>query len=345
MNSKSEISYYLIFDTNVLFQEYDKKANFTAFSFNATYQNVIDMINQLDIYNQVVLAIPSVVWHEMEKQIIEKHDESLLKYKTAISKRIFPEYTVHENSVINYPEYIKAKIVEYKSSLSNEVNKVIELPIASNRRFDSIVNRAFSKLPPFEGKDKKSDKGFKDALLWESILEFALKNPNSKIIYYSKDNAFGEFLLKEFTENIADSSLFICDNEIEVKKQLEKWAKEIDEYSYQPIEDFDENEGIINWLNSNDFSSQIIERNFGLVEKGRLIASSSAHLISVDSIENLTSNDDSNKFYVEIVLQIKYELKDGGKTSEIFNVGIRVEAFDDNVYSIEDAYRMDTDDE
>lgn len=176
-------------------------------------------------------------------------------------------------------------------------------------------------------------------------MEFALKNPNSKIIYYSKDNAFGEFLLKEFTENIADSSLFICDNEIEVKKQLEKWAKEIDEYSYQPIEDFDENEGIINWLNSNDFSSQIIERNFGLVEKGRLIVSSSAHLISVDSIENLTSNDDSNKFYVEIVLQIKYELKDGGKTSEIFNVGIRVEAFDDNVYSIEDAYRMDTDDE
>ncbi len=345
MNLKSEMSYYLIFDTNVLFQKYDKKANFTAFSFNATFQNVIDMINQLDIYSQVVLAIPSVVWREMEKQIIEKHDELLLSYKNTISKNLFPEYTINENAVINYPEYIKSKIVEYKSGLSNELNQVIELPIASNSRFDSIVNRAFRKLPPFEGKDKKSDKGFKDALLWESILEFALKNPNSKIIYYSKDNAFGEFLLKEFTENIADSSLFICDNEIEVKKQLEKWAKEIDEYSYQPIEDFDENEGIINWLNSNDFSSQIIERNFGLVEKGRLITSSSAHLISVDSIENLTSNDDSNKFYVEIVLQIKYELKDGGKTSEIFNVGIRVEAFDDNVYSIEDAYRMDTDDE
>ena len=30
------------------------------------------MINQLDIYESVNLVIPSVVWREMEKQIIEK---------------------------------------------------------------------------------------------------------------------------------------------------------------------------------------------------------------------------------------------------------------------------------
>lgn len=75
MTSNNEVVYYLIFDTNVLFQAYEKKADFTSFSFNATYKNVIDMINQLDIYDQVILGIPSVVWNEMENQIIEKHDE------------------------------------------------------------------------------------------------------------------------------------------------------------------------------------------------------------------------------------------------------------------------------
>ena len=69
MTSNNEVAYYLIFDTNVLFQTYEKKADFTSFSFNATYKNIIDMINQLDIYNQVVLGIPLVVWSEMEKQI------------------------------------------------------------------------------------------------------------------------------------------------------------------------------------------------------------------------------------------------------------------------------------
>lgn len=152
-----------------------------------------------------------------------------------------------------------------------------------------MENRAFSKLSPFEGKDKKSDKGFKDALLWGSILEFVLKHRNSKIIYYSKDNVFGEFLLKEFAENVSDASLFICKNENEVKVQLEAWAKEIDKYSYQPIEEFDENQESVDWLNSGDFLVQIIERDFGLVEKGRLITSTAAHLINIDNIGSLDS--------------------------------------------------------
>ena len=36
------------------------------------------------------------------------------------------------------------------------------------------------------------------------------------------------------------------------------WAKEIDKYSYQPIEDFDENKEIVEWLNSEDFITQIM---------------------------------------------------------------------------------------
>ena len=223
------------------------------------------------------------------------------------------------------------------------MNEVIEIPIASNNRFESIVNRAFSKLPPFEGKDKKSDKGFKDALLWESVLEFALKHHNSKIIYYSKDNAFGEFLLKEFAENVSASSLFICKNENEVKVQLEAWAKEIDKYSYQPIEDYDENKEIVDWLNSGDFSEQIIDRNFGLVEKGRLITSTKAHLISIDNIESLNSDENGIEYYIEAALQFIYELKDGGKTQDTINVGIDVKMLDDATYSVEAAYRTDED--
>lgn len=343
MNSNDKITYCLIFDTNALFQTYEKKADFTNFSFNATFKNVIDMINQLDIYNQVTIAIPSVVWSEMEKQIIEKHDELLSTYKNMISKRRFPEYSIQENPVIDYPEYIKNKIVEYKKEISRGLNEVIEVPIASNNRFKSIVNRAFDKLPPFEGKDKKSDKGFKDALLWESILEFSLTHRNSKIIYYSKDNAFGEFLLKEFGENVSDSALFICKNESEVKAQLEAWAKEIDKYSYQPIEEFDENGEIIDWLNSGDFLIQIIDRDFDLVEKGRLITSTTAHLISIENIKLVNSNENEIEYHIEVIIRFIYELKDGGKTQETINVGINVELLFDDIYSVEDAYRIDED--
>lgn len=116
MSSSSEITYCLIFDTNALFQAYEKKADFTTFSFNATFEHVVGMIERLDIYEYVTIAIPSVVWSEMKKQIIEKHDELLLTYKNTISKKRFPEYSIHENPTINYPEYIKTKIAEYKQS-------------------------------------------------------------------------------------------------------------------------------------------------------------------------------------------------------------------------------------
>lgn len=343
MTLNDDIKYYLIFDTNVLFQAYEKKADFTSFSFNSTYENIIDMINQLDIYSQVILVIPSVVWGELEKQIIEKHDELLLTYRSTITKKVFPEYSINENPQMDYPEYIKTKIKEYKDDIQQGMSEVIEIQNASNSRFRSIIDRAFGKRPPFEGKDKKSDKGFKDALLWESILEFALNQPKSEIIYYSKDNAFGEFLIQEFSEVVDKSSLFICKNENEVKQRLEVWAQEIDKYSYQPIESFDENKGIIDWLNSEDFSKQIIEGDFDFIERGRLINSVSPYLININDIECSSLNEEIRNYYIELTLKLIYKFKDGAETAEEIDVGLDVTVWDESIYMLEDAYSVDGD--
>lgn len=344
MTLNDDVRYYLIFDTNVLFQAYEKKADFTSFSFNSTYENIIDMINQLDIYSQVILVIPSVVWRELEKQIIEKHDELLLTYRSTITNKVFPEYSIKENPQMDYPEYIKTKIKEYKDDIQQGMSEVIEIQNASNSRFRSIIDRAFGKRPPFEGKDKKSDKGFKDALLWESILEFALNQPKSEIIYYSKDNAFGEFLIQEFSEVVDKSSLFICKNENEVKLRLEAWAQEIDKYSYQPIESFDENKEIINWLNSEDFFRQITEGNFDFIERGRLINSVSAYLININAIECSSSNEEILNYYIELTLKLIYKFKDGAETAEEIDVGLDVnKVWDESIYMLENAYRVDGD--
>ena len=84
----------------------------------------------------------------------------------------------------------------------------------------------------------------------------------------------------------------------------------------------------------------MIDRNFGLVEKGRLITSTTAHMISID---NLNSDENAIEYYIEAVLQFIYELKDGGKTQDTINVGINVKMLDDATYSVEDAYRTGED--
>lgn len=61
--------YFLIFDTNILHQSYQNQANFTSFSLNSAFENVIEMINRLDIYENVEIAISAVVWNELKNKL------------------------------------------------------------------------------------------------------------------------------------------------------------------------------------------------------------------------------------------------------------------------------------
>lgn len=259
--------YFVIFDTNVLYHAYGKKADFTSFSFNSTYENVVDLISQLDIYERVVIGIPTVVWREMERQIIEAHQLKIKEFREKATKYNFPEIAVEDKGDIDYSEFIHPIIEKYRKNLASNTNTVIEMPIASETRYRSILKRAFDKRPPFEGKDKKSDKGFKDALLWESLLEFVTQHDTANIIYYSQDNAFGVELQNEFSVNFPNATLTICTTETDIKQNLESWAKEIDIYSYTPIESYVEHKDITDWLQSDDFSDQLSDQNYHF--KGR----------------------------------------------------------------------------
>lgn len=333
--------YFVVFDTNVLYHAYDKRADFSSFSFNSTFDNVVSFINQLDIYERVTIIIPIVVWKEMECQIIEAHQQKLKEFREKVAKQHFPEITVDDKGDINYSDYIHSVIENYRTCLSSDINKTAELQIASEARYPSIVERAFSKRPPFEGKDKKSDKGFKDALLWESILEFVSQHDAAKIIFYSKDNIFGSELEREFLEVFPNAELVICTAEDEIKQHLEGWAKEIDIYSYIPIESYTEHKALVEWLQSGDFLVQLIDRDYGLVEKSRLITDNSVQLVSFDNIQITNQADGNTEYSLDAVLDLSYTLKNKSRITERINVGINVAYILEEVFSVEDVYLAD----
>lgn len=337
MDSKSR-EYFLIFDTNILFQPYTQRADFTDFSFNSTFSNTLDMVNQLDIYERVGIVVPQVLWDEMKKQITDEHDRKKEDYKQYIEKWKFPEYSVAENTLSDYDQYISEKIQSYKESISSGLNTIVELPFPSKECFPQIVGRAFQKRPPFGGKDKNSDKGFKDVLLWESILEFAALHPMASIIFYSKDNGFKDTLVEEFKGTYENADIFICSSEQEVRTILQNWAKEIDIYSYNPIPECEEYTDIENWLESGDFLIQVIERDYGVVEKGRLIISTGMHLIDYDNIECIEDTDSVQKYKLDATLKAEYTLKDGASTSEQLKVQIIVECLDDDIFTVKDVF-------
>ena len=308
-----------------------------------TYDNVVNMINQLDIYESVNLVIPSVVWREMEKQIIEKHDERIVAFKKTIEKIQFPEFSISENLLEEYSVFIKGKIEEYKVELSNGINNVIEMNIATNQRFDSIVDRAFEKKPPFEGKDKKSDKGFKDALLWESIFEFVSSHQEASYVFYTQDCIFKDnedILTEELLAMFAGVEFKICSAEDVIKNIFELWAKEIDEYSFIPLEDnFDEFSELRMWLDSDSFKEQLSAYSYDFIEETRLIKHSSTVLMEILNISENTSQEDLVSYSIDAILRIGYTIDNQAEIFENVEVCIVAENKFGEVYFIDDIYR------
>ena len=336
--------YYLVFDTNVLFQNYNKKADFTTFSFNSTFKNVIDMVNQLDIYEQVTIVIPEVTWNEMKKQIIDAHDKKLEEYRLYINKWDLPEFSISEVEIDDYQDYITREIDTYKNEIKSGINNIMVLPIPSDNRFKGIVQRAFDKAPPFGGKEKNSDKGFKDVLIWESILELTFLHKNANILFYTKDNGFKEVLIEEFQEINPDAVISILSSENDIKTALEEWAKAIDIYKYQPIESYTENRDFIEWLKSPDFEIQMIDRDYGLVEKSRLITETYLKLNNYDNINIINESEQSIDYSVDVTLEISYKFKGGGTITETIDATVIVENILGEFYSVEDVFRTDIED-
>ena len=87
--------------------------------------------------------------------------------------------------------------------------------------FAKILQRAFMKIPPFI--TSGTDKGFKDSLMWLSILDYFKVNGENEIVFVSSDNGFKEntsTLCKEFAE-VTGKTIAIKDNSY-YKELLEK---------------------------------------------------------------------------------------------------------------------------
>ena len=70
--------------------------------------------------------------------------------------------------------------------------------------FSKILDRVYKKVPPFLSVDGASDKGFKDSLIWISLLDFFQTAGEDDIIFVTNDNGFRkntEELCKEFKES------------------------------------------------------------------------------------------------------------------------------------------------
>ena len=120
-------------------------------------------------------------------------------------KRFYSEFSY----VIPSPNFISTD--DALSKLKKGMQKKYEsafpkhiIPFNSSKELlEMVLDRANRKISPFSADEKASDKGFKDTLIWLSILEYFKLHGEKEVIFVSNDGGFRKetaFLCQEFKE-------------------------------------------------------------------------------------------------------------------------------------------------
>ena len=171
-----------VFDTNFIFQMNnldDVIENLSdRFSVYVTQVSVEERIaqkcrdimahyNELDSMKEKYSRIAKI-------SIIKSCDEELSLYRTGMQKK--------------YENAFKEKLIPFSKD---------------GVMLSAILERAYNKRAPFLSDEKASDKGFKDALIWESILKYFKDNGENEVHFITDDGGFAknaEMLCAEFFE-------------------------------------------------------------------------------------------------------------------------------------------------
>lgn len=185
--------FYVFVDTNLVRTEKSVQNIFNS----QFFENLIilrDFIN--NSYNErkeIQIIIPDLVTRE-------RYSQKTLELQKDFQK-FFSIFVDFKHPIYGDLVTIFEKLPELVPKFGHEslrLKQVIITPPFDPKYLDRIVSKALNYEAPFG----KNDKGFKDALIWYSIVEFTKKNikqNKSFIVFFTNDKIFDyEILKKEF---------------------------------------------------------------------------------------------------------------------------------------------------
>lgn len=170
----------IVFDTNAIYQFYDQ----------------LDVIISKVSNNNYLPYIPQLVIYEYKKKFARE-----FKSNTKGIMNKFKPYIEYKDKK-NFDDILQ----DIQSDIQSNLELLFETRIIkydeSSNTFKSIINRALEKIPPFsdDNEKAKSDKGFKDTIIWLSVIEYFKNQGENNVIFISDDKVFvnNSILVNEF---------------------------------------------------------------------------------------------------------------------------------------------------
>lgn len=253
---------HIIIDTNVIHLD-----------FKLNKARIVTLCNTSTILGHEIF-IPEVVIDEIVKQYDEKAEEYINSFNKALKKLS----DLSTSPITQTPIDAKGFISNYRNELNNRIKQLgIGIIPYPNTGHKIMVARELGKKKPF----KDSTKGYRDALIWDSVMEHTQKySSNCGIIFLtanSKDfadkdkkglhtdliadcisNGIPPTSIRLVTDiqNFIDNEIILRSTELKEKfNQLQQDGGLGDIDFIQLIQDFISKDMLDNLISSNDFDS------------------------------------------------------------------------------------------
>lgn len=179
MNNKKAI----VFDTNFIIQNKDLEEVVARLSDEFT---------------------PYVSQVTIDERIAQQCREYKKKFDRIESIKEESKWIAKIEFITSYEEYSKYLKKAVQNNYNNLFHANIFLSDYDDEMLKKVVERANYKTPPFATDENASDKGFKDTLIWISLISFFKQNGEAEVVLLTDDKGFlnnKETLQKEFFES------------------------------------------------------------------------------------------------------------------------------------------------
>lgn len=234
----------VVFDTNSLRSTEAGEVAYSFFVFGRPFQVIEEFVIEKNLNEDIHIAIPTWAIEELKDQKLRQYKTDIVEFQK-LAKRLsgmphIPEIALPEVE-FDCITFIKEKADEY---LATKEIKLLEIKEElANIVLQSMMKRVMkdqNKKQPFAHSGKYKDAGFKDNIVWESLMHFDGVTDFDKVIFLTKDTDYAncqvEFKAK-WNRHISISS---DENNVlaEIQKDYELYINERVIYDFAQTEYF-----------------------------------------------------------------------------------------------------------
>lgn len=196
----------IVFDTNVLRDMLGKEVVYNSFTFGKSYNELDTFIKESGLEEYVTLSVSTMVIEELKNQKKRAYKQDITNLKEIV-KRLEGLPHIPENSIpIPDEDFDCGVFIEQNATAYIAANNINTL-VYKEEHASSILNNMVQKVvttdkpqSPFAISGPYKDAGFKDGIIWETLMHFDMVLDYDKVIFLSKDGDYKENCLDDFTQ-------------------------------------------------------------------------------------------------------------------------------------------------